>query len=50
MSKHPKLNKAGDRMEIAGQWAVVVGCVLLIAALGPIFVLWLIDVVGRWIR
>ena len=50
MSAHPKFTKAGDHMEIAKQWAAVVVGVLLIAALGPVFLLSVIDMVGRWIR
>lgn len=50
MSAHSKRTRVGDRLEVAGQWAVVVVCVLLIAALGPVFLLSLIDLVGRWIR
>lgn len=50
MSAHPKFTKAGDHVEIAKQWGAVVIGVLLIAALGPILVLGLIDLVGRWIR
>ncbi|WP_167369635.1 hypothetical protein [Amycolatopsis orientalis] len=50
MSKHPRLTNGGDRMEVVKAWAVVVGVCLAIAALGPIFLLSLIDMVGRWIR
>ncbi|HET6290475.1 MAG TPA: hypothetical protein VFG15_27475 [Amycolatopsis sp.] len=50
MSAHPKITEAGDRLEIAKQWAVVVVGVLVIAALGPILVLGLIDLIGRWAR
>ncbi|MFD6069307.1 hypothetical protein [Amycolatopsis lurida] len=50
MSRHPKITKAGDRIDAIKPWAVVVVLCLVIAALGPVLLLSLIDLVGRWIR
>lgn len=50
MSRHPKITKAGDRIDAMKPWAVVFVLCLVIAALGPILVLGAIDVVGRWMR
>jgi hypothetical protein len=50
VSAHPKFTKVGDRLDAIKPWAVVVGLSLAIAALGPVFLLSLIDMVGRCLR
>ncbi|MFI6304327.1 hypothetical protein ACIBCH_20850 [Amycolatopsis thailandensis] len=50
MSRYPKITSAGDRLDAVKDWTIAVVVVLVLAWFGPVLVLGVIDLVGRWIR
>lgn len=50
MSPHPRLKKAGDRLDVAGQWAVAVVAWTVAAGLGVVAFFYALDQVGRWLQ
>lgn len=50
MSAHPKLTKAGDRLDAARLVAVTVVGIVVAAALGSIAFFYLLDGLGRLIQ